>query len=372
MRVVMFYHSLVSDWNHGNAHFLRGVARDLQARGHQVRIFEPADGWSVANLVMHHGSKPITRFHDAYPDLRSTRYDLAALNLDRAIDDADVVIVHEWNDPTLVARIGEHHRRRPGYVLLFHDTHHRSVTAPEQIGAYDLRHYDGVLAYGRVIRDRYLSERWAARAWTWHEAADVTTFQPMPDRPRAGEVVWIGNWGDDERSDELREFLIEPVRALKLRARVYGVRYPAPAVAELTAAGISYEGWLPNYEVPDTFAHFALTVHIPRRPYTQALPGIPTIRPFEAMACGIPLISAPWQDAEGLFTPGEDYLVAANGAEMRAHMRELLTRPKVARAMAARARRTILARHTCAHRVDELLAIASDIQNSRRCSAVPA
>jgi spore maturation protein CgeB len=41
------------------------------------------------------------------------------------------------------------------------------------------------------------------------------------------------------------------------------------------------------------------------------LPGIPTIRVFEALACGIPLVSAPWDDSEHLFRPGEDFLVAA-------------------------------------------------------------
>ena len=46
----MFYHSLLSDWNHGNAHFLRGVARELQARGHRVEIYEPFNGWSLANI----------------------------------------------------------------------------------------------------------------------------------------------------------------------------------------------------------------------------------------------------------------------------------------------------------------------------------
>ena len=51
MRFVIFTHSLVSDWNHGNAHFLRGVATELVARGHEVRIFEPRDGWSLQNLI---------------------------------------------------------------------------------------------------------------------------------------------------------------------------------------------------------------------------------------------------------------------------------------------------------------------------------
>ena len=49
-------------------------------------------------------------------------------------------------------------------------------------------------------------------------------------------------------------------------------------------------------------------MHVPRGPYAEALPGIPTIRVFEALACGIPLVSAPWDDCEGLFQPGRDYL----------------------------------------------------------------
>jgi len=51
MHFVMFYHSLVSDWNHGNAHFLRGVVRELLARGHRVDVYEPQHGWSLACLL---------------------------------------------------------------------------------------------------------------------------------------------------------------------------------------------------------------------------------------------------------------------------------------------------------------------------------
>src|ERR1700704_6633249 len=50
VRFVLFYHSLLSDWNHGNAHFLRGVAGELMSLGHDVKIMEPAGGWSLTNL----------------------------------------------------------------------------------------------------------------------------------------------------------------------------------------------------------------------------------------------------------------------------------------------------------------------------------
>src|SRR5690606_29880740 len=95
----------------------------------------------------------------------------------------------------------------------------------------------------------------------------------------------------------------------------------------------------------------------PRRPYVRALPGIPTIRPFEAMACGIPLVCAPWRDSERLFHPGRDYAVAHDRAHMIEHLRELLAHPARAQAQAAHGRATVLRRHTCRHRVDELLEI---------------
>jgi spore maturation protein CgeB len=357
LRIVMFYHSLVSDWNHGNAHFLRGVAWDLRSRGHEVRIYEPAGAWSVENLVAEHGIAPLEEFAREYPGLTSTAYNPDALDLDAALDGADLVLVHEWNPHVLVARIGEHRARSGSYRLLFHDTHHRAVTDRWSMASYDLRHYDGVLAFGQVIRDLYLSEGWAERAWTWHEAADVRVFHPIKGTQDEGDLVWIGNWGDNERSAELREFLLEPVRDLGLRARIHGVRYPDEAKAQLKEAGIEYARWLPNFRAPEVFSRFGVTVHVPRRPYVEALPGIPTIRPFEALACGIPLVSAPWDDAEGLFRPGTDFLVARNGEEMKRHLRAVLSDGGLAEELAANGLQTILSRHTCGHRVDQLLEI---------------
>jgi spore maturation protein CgeB len=361
VRVVLFCHSLVSDWNHGNAHFLRGICGELLARGHEVEVYEPANAWSVQNLVAEHGKAPLRAFAKAYPHLRSHRYSRDEPDLDQALAGADLVLVHEWNEHSLVRRIGLHRAANPHYRLLFHDTHHRSVTDPDSMAAYDLRHYDGVLAFGSVIRDLYRRHGWCERAWTWHEAADTRVFRLLGGSHRDGDLVWIGNWGDEERTAELHEFLLNPVRDLGLEARVHGVRYPDHALESLREAGISYGGWLPNYEAPAVFARYGVTVHVPRRPYVRALPGIPTIRVFEALACGIPLVSAPWDDCEGLFEPGADFLVARDGAEMREHLRAVLNDAALARSLADHGLRTILARHSCARRVDELLDIYAEL-----------
>lgn len=364
MKIVLFYHSLISDWNHGNAHFLRGVTTELIHRGHDVQVYEPKHGWSYTHWLQERGEQGVQEFKEAYPHLQSNFYD-ETTDLGMLVHDADLVIVHEWNEPAFVKRVGELRKQFP-FKLLFHDTHHRAVTVPEQMAQYDLSAYDGVLAFGEVIRDLYIQNQWAVQAWTWHEAADTTIFKPVENSKKEGDLVWVGNWGDDERTEELMDFLIEPVQALGLKAKMYGVRYPDPAQKLLEKAGIAYGGYLPSYQVPHVFSQYKLTVHVPRRPYAQALPGIPTIRPFEAMACGIPLISAPWRDRENLFREGVDFLMVQNGCEMKQRMQELLQNTEKASSLIQHGLETIQSHHTCTHRVDELLLIYESLSEGKQ------
>ncbi|WP_119300739.1 CgeB family protein [Dongia deserti] len=374
MRFVLFYHSLISDWNHGNAHFLRGVVRELLAAGHDVAVYEPDGGWSLQNLLREHGPHAAEAFRRAFPQLRSTVYDLETLDLDRALEGADVVIAHEWNPPELIARLNRKRASGAKFRLLFHDTHHRAVTKSREMAAYDLSAFDGVLAFGEAVRQLYVRNGWSGQAWTWHEAADTALFKPIRATRPVDDLVWIGNWGDRERSAELLEFLVEPSRALGLRTSIYGVRYPQTAKRLLASAGIAYHGWLPNYRVPAVFSRFQVTVHVPRRPYVKRLPGIPTIRMFEALACAIPLICAPWDDAESLFG-SMDFLRARNGDEMRTQLQRVLADRDLRRELARNGLRTIETGHTCAHRVRELLSICESIgavPEARRPSVVAA
>ena len=359
MNIVLFYHSLLSDWNHGNAHFLRGIATELIVRGNEVRIYEPENGWSLTNLKEGYGEEVVNEFFEYYPQLQSNFYNSEILDLDQVLENADLVIVHEWNEHELVRRIGEK-RRRFSFKLLFHDTHHRAATERSSMSAYDLSNYDGVLAYGDVIRNIYLDQKWVKKAWTWHEAADTRIFKPVANAAAEGDLVWIGNWGDDERTKELIEFIIEPVKELQLKAKIYGVRYPDDAKQALAEAGIEYGGWLPNFKAPEVFAKYKFTVHVPRGPYVRSLPGIPTIRPFEALACGVPLISSPWSDSENLFAPG-DFAFANNKQEMKEQMQRILSDESYGEALSRSGLDTIRERHTCMHRVDELYKIFEEL-----------
>ncbi len=364
MRVALFCHSLLSDWNHGNAHFLRGVVTELAVRGHEVHAFEPASAWSAERLVAEAGEAALAEVRRIYPAVAPTRYDLGSLDLDQALAGVDLVIVHEWNDPDLVRRIGAHRARTGAYRALFHDTHHRAVTDPASIARCELGRYDGVLAFGRSLRDVYVKRGLAERIFVWHEAADTRVFTPRIAKVER-DLVWIGNHGDGERSAEIDELLIKPVRALGLTARVHGVRYPDEARVALGRAGIELAGWLPNHRAPDAYARARATLHIPRRPYVEALPGIPTIRVFEALACGVPLLVARFRDDEELFAPGLDFLCVESGRDMTRALASLLSSTDRADALADHGLATILARHTCGHRVDELLAIHAGLGPSR-------
>ncbi len=364
MKFVFYTHSLVSDWNHGNAHFLRGVMRDLVRRGHEVHALEPVDAWSRQNLLETQGRAAIERFATDFPMLSSEQYS-ADFDHAAALSDADVVLVHEWTEPRLVEEIGRLRREGAPFTLLFHDTHHRAVSAQQDIAGLVLQDYDGVLAFGETLRERYLQAGWGHQVFTWHEAADTALFRPMPEIAREQDLIWIGNWGDNERTAEISEFLIRPAAELKLSGTVRGVRYPPEAIAAVREAGLAYGGWIANADAPQAFARHRATMHIPRRPYVQSLPGIPTIRVFEALACGIPLLSAPWNDAEGLFRPGQDFLFAQNGDQMRKLLRDVVSDDVLAQGLAASGLETIQARHTCAHRVDELLAILTQIGSGR-------
>lgn len=364
LRLAYFAHSLRSDWNNGNAHFLRGLMRAMGQLGHEVTVFEPESDWSIDNLRAEPlGERALANFAETYPDLNIQTYTQEATHdhwIDRLVG-TEVVILHEWNPPAL-AQLLLTLRDQLGFRLLFHDTHHRASSSPQQIELFGLALFDGVLAFGEALRSIYRERFGLTHVWTLHEAADTSVFLPIRQVAKDNDVVWIGNWGDGERSSEIDRFLLQPAAALARAHRftVYGVRYPKMGLDALSKAHVEYAGYLPNLDAPCVYARARLTVHIPRQQYSSAMTGIPTIRVFEALASGIPLISAPWQDVEHLFRPG-DLSVASTSSDMTSTIRHLLNNPELATEQAHRGLATVLARHTCAHRARELTSILEEL-----------
>jgi spore maturation protein CgeB len=365
LRFRLFAHSWLSDWNHGNAHFLRGLARELVRMGHEVRCYEEMGSWSLLNLMQEGDTadRAIDQFRREFPELDVRFYQRdETLNetLAEELREADIVIIHEWTDPNIAAAILGY-KAEFGFRALFHDTHHRAYTNAGDILRFPLHLFDGVLAFGEPLKRIYLDGFGVPRAWTFHEAADISHFYPLEEEPDS-DLLWIGNWGDEERTRELVEYLISPVSELRnCKTVAYGVRYPEQGRQSLANAGIEYRGYLPSLMTPRAYSSSALSLHVPRRQYTNGLSGIPTIRVFEALACGASLVCSPWSDVEELFRPDEDYVVVNSGAEMKAEIQHLLGDDSARRQLGANGRKTILQRHTCAHRAEQLVAICEEL-----------
>ena len=223
------------------------------------------------------------------------------------------MIVHEWNEPALVARLGRH--RRPAGATGCCSTTRITARVTEPGG-------DGRATGSRATTACSRSARCCARsicAAAGRGGSGPGTRRPTsrcsarcrasPQRARSGLDRQLGRrraHGRARRSSCSSRSRPRPAGARSMACATRTRRCAAaPAGDRRSAAGCPITGCRrpsPRHRV---------TVHVPRRPYAQALPGIPTIRVFEALACGIPLVSAPWDDVEGLFRPGEDFLIGA-------------------------------------------------------------
>ncbi len=337
--IVYFTHSLRSCWNHGNAHFLRGVLRELSARGHDVVAFEPAAAGACTNLLATTARRRSSAFARPIPEL-ADRVRFAGPRSRRRAGR------RRPGDRPRMERAGAGRRasahcgaRGARFTLLFHDTHHRAVSDPEAIARLRplrLRRRAGV----RRDAGRGLSALGLGRARVRLARGGRYAAVPSAGRRRSSARGWSGSATGATASapPSCEDFLLRPAPRPACRSTSTACAIPTEALALLRRYGARYRGWLPNAAAPEVFARHLATVHVPRRFYVDALPGIPTIRVFEALACGIPLVCAPWRDSEGLFPPGEDFLMARDGAEMAPHlMRAVATIAALRRALAARA-----------------------------------
>ena len=159
LRIAYFAHTIRSDWNNGNAHFLRGLLRSLGEAGQDVVVYEPDHEWSIDHLREEMlGEHSLQQFQDTYPDLQVRLYrpdqaaDLATWH--GALREIDLVILHEWNPPELANALLTL-RDELGFRMLFHDTHHRASSSPQQIELFGIDRFDGVLAFGEALRSIY-------------------------------------------------------------------------------------------------------------------------------------------------------------------------------------------------------------------------
>ena len=340
MNIVICGLSLTSSWGNGHATTYRALTKALAARGHDVLFLECDRPWYAERRDLTETPACRIELYDTVQELRE--------RFGSAIADADAVIVGSYVQDGI--EVGDFVLNTARGVRAFYDidtpvtlanlgTPANFYVSREQIGAYDL-----YLSFtGGAILDRLEREFGCRRARALYCAVDARAYTP-DERTPGLDLGYLGTYSAD-RQPTLERLMFEPARAWDQgRFRVVGAQFPT-----ITAwpTNVGYESHRPPAEHRAFYTDQRFTLNVTRADMIQA--GFsPSVRLFEAAACGTPIITDRWTGLGDFFTPGSEILVADTAAEVLGYLRDL---PEVERrAIGARARARVLAEHTADHR----------------------
>lgn len=344
MRVVFLGLSITSSWGNGHATNYRALAQEMAARGHHVTFCERDVPWYAA-----HRDLPSPGYAQLclYGDLDELRRRAAG-----AVRDADLAIVGSYV-PEGVA-VAEWVLQTAGGARAFYDIDtpvtlaklaagDHEYLAPELVARFDL-----YLSFTGGPALAVLADRFGAR----RPLAFYCLVDPRAYRPVAAERRWdlgyLGTYSPD-RQPGLEALLIAVARAApERRFVVAGPRYPAEVAWPQNVERIEHLA-PPDHAAFYCAQRYTLSV---TRAEMRRLGWSPSVRLFEAAACGTPIVSDRWPGLDDVFIPGQEILVADGTQDVMAVLEgaDAAARDAVAQA----ARRRVLAQHTAAHRVDQL------------------
>jgi spore maturation protein CgeB len=351
MRIVILGLSITSSWGNGHATTYRALVRELEALGHDVLFLERDVPWYASNRDMPAPPFGRTQLYASVEDLQQRFED--------EVRDADFVIVGSYV-PDGVA-VGDWVQRTARGSTGFYDIDTPVTLARLARGEHDYLHprqipgYDVYLSFtGGPTLQRLEQEYGSPRARVLYCSVDPTLYY-AESQPLKWDLGYMGTYSDD-RQPGVDELLLQPARLHQEgRFIVAGPQYPAGIE---WPANVEYRPHLPPAEHRAFYNSQRYTLNITRVDMVRA-GWSPSVRIFEAAACGTPIISDRWEGIETLLVPGREIVLASSAHEVV----ELLKRSdEDARLrMAERARERILSQHTAAHRARELETYALEL-----------
>lgn len=341
MNVVFAGLSITSSWGNGHATNYRALLRALRRRGHDVLFLERDVRWYAENRDF---DAPFVRLYGSVEELRA--------GLTTRVAEADLVVVGSYV-PEGVAVV-EWALAEAGGAVAFWDIDTPVTVAKLEAGDEEylsrdlVPRFDLYLSFtGGPLLERIETELGAQRARPFYCMADVDTYRPV-EAPERWLLGYLGTYSAD-RQPLLERLLLEPARALPARRfAVAGPQYPP----ELEwPANVERREHLAPAEHPSFYASQRFTLNVTRAAMASA-GWSPSVRLFEAAACGVPAVSDAWPGLDCFFEPGKEILVARSAGEVVEALSEIA--PDEARAMGAAARRRVLAEHTPDRRAEEL------------------
>ena len=353
MRIVILGLTITSSWGNGHATTFRGLVRGLVERGHDVLFLERDKPWYAE-----HRDLP----NPPFGELRLYA-GLDELEAEPALAAADLVVVGSYvPDGVAVGRLVQ---RRAAGVTAFYDIDTPVTLAALEAGRCEyltpelIRGFDLYLSFTGGPTLGELERRFGARAArALFCSADPNIYRPQPV-PSSWDLGYLGTYSAD-RQPSLEALLCAPAAGwAEGRFVVAGPQYPEAAAWPGNVERIEH---LP----PDRHAGFycgqRFTLNLTRADMI-ARGHSPSVRLFEAAACGVPIISDHWEGLDTLFEPGREILIARSGQDVLRTLRTMPDAERRAIGQAARAR--VLGAHTGAHRAAELEAYATEARRVR-------
>jgi spore maturation protein CgeB len=354
MNIVILGLSITSSWGNGHATTYRALAKGLASRGHRVLFLERDAPWYADNRDL---PRP--------PYCRVKLYKRAAdLERDHAasIEAADLVIAGSYvpEGAEVVSTV----LRVARGCKAFYDIDTPVTLAalrrggPEYLERRQIPLFDLYLSFtGGPTLERLEREFHARRARPLYCSVDPSMYAPRPDISRDRDLGYLGTYSDD-RQPTVEELLIRPAGEWpEGRFVIAGAQYPDSVVTPPNVERIVH---LSPSEHRGFYNRLRFTLNVTRRDMIEAGYS-PSVRLFEAAACGTPIISDAWPGLASFLAPGREILLAATAREALGYLRELPEAERVA--IGARARRRVLACHTSVHRAIELERYVAEVTN---------
>ena len=355
LRFVFLGLSITSSWGNGHATTYRGLVRELSAAGHDVLFLERDAPWYAENRDLPEPPYGRTKIYKSLTELKDC--------YERPIRRADVVIVGSYVPEGVAA--GEWVTSIARGVTAFYDIDTPVTMAKLERGDHEyltpdlISRYDLYLSFTggpmlRRIEGRYGSPR----ARVLYCSVDPALYYPEP-RPAKWDLGYLGTYGAD-RQPALDALLCEPARMWpEGRFTVVGPMYPRKIK---WPRNVRRRNHLSPSQHRAFYNAQRFTLNVTRADMVRAGYS-PSVRLFEAAACGIPIITDYWPGLESVLRPGSEILVARNSGDSLRYLREMPESERLE--VGERARKRVLAAHTSAHRALQLEAYVLEAMIAR-------
>lgn len=358
MKLVVLGLSLSSSWGNGHATTFRALLEAFAERGHDILFLERDVPWYRNQRDLGDPDYCRLAFYSDLQDLQRWREDIAS---------ADAVVVGSYVPEGV--EVGRFVQRTARGTTAFYDIDTPVTLA--KLGRGDFEYlspeivpgYDIYLSFTGGPTLRFIEERYCSpAARPLFCSVDAGKYQPV-DVPLRWDLSYLGTYSDD-RQPTVDKLLNAVARKLPHRRFcVAGPQYPDRIDWPSNVERIDH---VPPADHPAFYAASRFTLNVTRADMIAA-GWSPSVRLFEAAACGTPIISDVWEGLDQLLEPGREILLARSTEEVIAAVEGLT--PDQAQAIGRAARSRVLAEHTAAHRAEELETHLEEAQQAAKAAA---